>query len=48
MTVRKRGKRYALASKGGKTLGTHGSKAGARRQERAIKASQRRRGAKRK
>jgi len=40
MTVRKKGSLYHLVSKTGKTLGKHKTKAGAQRQERAIKASQ--------
>ena len=40
MTVRKRKGSYSLISKSGRTLGKHRTKAGARRQERAIKASQ--------
>ncbi len=43
MTVLKRGSRFVLVSKAGKTLGTHPSRAAALRQEAAIKASQSRR-----
>jgi hypothetical protein len=42
--IRKRGKKYVLVSKStGKTLGTHSTRAGAERQERAIQANKRRR-----
>jgi hypothetical protein len=42
VTVSKTGSKYKLVSKKGKTLGTHSSKAKARKQEAAIKASQKR------
>ena len=45
MVVRKKGSGFVLKSKKtGKTLGKHKSKAGAQRQERAIRAAQARRG----
>lgn len=39
MVVRKQGNKFVLKSKDGKTLGTHGSRAAAERQERAIHIS---------
>ncbi len=45
MVIKKSGSGYKLKSKKtGKTLGTHSSRAGAMRQERAIQASKARRG----
>ncbi len=42
MTIRKSGKGFKLVSKKtGKTLGTHTTRAGAARQERAIQANKR-------
>tara|TARA_Y100000310_G_scaffold88584_2_gene85630 strand:- start:683 stop:844 length:162 start_codon:yes stop_codon:yes gene_type:complete len=39
MTVKKRGSRFVLVSGTGKTLGTHATRAGAERQEKAITLS---------
>lgn len=43
MTVRRSGSSYKLVSRSGRTLGTHRTKAGAKRQERAISISKARR-----
>ncbi len=44
--IRKRGEKYQLVSHEGKVLGTHASREAAARQERAIKASEHKRGKK--
>tara|TARA_R100001086_G_scaffold224610_1_gene142619 strand:- start:160 stop:294 length:135 start_codon:yes stop_codon:yes gene_type:complete len=41
--IKQRGSKYILVSSSGRTLGVHRSKAAARKQEQAIKASQARR-----
>lgn len=47
LVIKKQGSKYVLKSKStGKTLGTHSTKAGAARQERAIQANKHHRGKK--
>ena len=47
MTVRKKGSRFQLISSTGKVLGTHSTRAGAEKQEKAIQISKARKAGKR-